>query len=103
MNIDAVSVASVSDGIRLNLVGPWAIGRSVCFHLCSLWQNDFPDIDRSDQALSWAPHSTVDSGMDGAQLSWLRRFFTKAWLGLGGIYQVNQVSLSLALVSNFAS
>jgi len=105
VNIDAVSAASVSDSFRLNL-GRALGNRQKWFAsiFASLWQNDFPDIDRSDQALSLGTSRDyrIQEWMS-AQLSYSYADFSAQFLGgnfsaqfLGGIdYQVNQVSLSL--------
>ena len=101
VNIDAVSAASVSDSFRLNLSR--ALGnRQKWFAsiFASLWQNDFLDIDRSDQALSLG--ASLDYRIQewmSAQLSYSYADFSAQLPGwaLGGIdYQVNQVSLSLS-------
>ena len=101
VNIDAVSAASVSDSFRLNLSR--ALGnRQKWFAsiFASLWQNDFPDIDRSDQALSLG--ASLDYRIQewmSSQLSYSYADFSAQLPGraLGGIdYQVNQVSLSLS-------
>ena len=101
MNIDAVSVASVSDDFRLNLSR--ALGnRQKMFAsiFASLWQNDFPDIDRSDQELSLG--ASLDYRIQewmSSQLIYSYADFSVQSPGwaLGSIdYQVNQVSLSLS-------
>ena len=101
VNIDAVNAASVSDSFRLNLSR--ALGHRqkwVASIFASLWQNDFPDIDRSDQALSLG--TSLDYRIQewmSAQLSYSYADFSAQLPGwaLGGIdYQVNQVSLSLS-------
>ena len=101
VNIDAMSAASVSDSFRLNLSR--ALGnRQKWFAsiFASLWQNDFPDIDRSDQALSLG--ASLDYRIQewmSSQLSYSYADFSAQLPGwaLGGIdYQVNQVSLSLS-------